>query len=67
MGRLDSSREGSSREARSDLVGEARRIALATGLSEEEWEQALDWARRSPGSGPEVVPLPLLVDAWTFH
>lgn len=67
MGRLDSRRDGRSRKGGQDLLGEARRIALATGLSEEEWEQALDWARKSPGGGAEGIPLPLLVDAWTFH
>ena len=67
MARLDRSRDGSSNEGGTDLLGEARRITLASGLSEDEWEQALDWARRSPGGGPEGFPLPLLVDAWTFH
>ena len=67
MGRLDSRPGEKSRQEGKDLLGEARRITLATGLSEEEWELALDWARRSPEGGPERFPLPLLVDAWTFH
>lgn len=67
MARLDRAREEIGSEGGDELLGAARRITLATGLSEEEWEQALDWARRSPGGGPEGFPLPLLVDAWTFH
>jgi hypothetical protein len=67
MAHLDRNREGTGNAGGTDLLGEARSITLASGLSEEEWEQALDWARRSPGGCSERFPLPLLVDAWTFH
>ena len=47
------------------LVDHARSAALAVGLSEEEWEEALAWARGTASA--DALPIPLFVDSWTFH
>ena len=52
---------------RRPLVDQARSAALAVGLSEEEWEAALERARLTASSDVDALPIPLFADSWTFH